>query len=197
MDRFNGPSVIDATWGHTMPTPVPVPVLPLSTYTAQLLSIGSVGPVVAAVLRAVGADPDGALGQLTAATLRTFQTAHGLPATGMTDTGTCAILLPPFAPAPVPTPTPASVPVPRPAPVPVPVVYPLAHYKGQLLQVSATGPAVSRTPAGAAGGRGRTVRAAHPRGCRVLPADPAAACDRDRHDGRVGRPHHRALTTST
>lgn len=170
MDRFNGPSVIDATWGHTMPIPVPVPVLPLSTYTGQLLSIGSVGPAVAAVQRAVGADPDGAFGQLTAAALRAFQTAHGLPSTGVTDPATWSMLLPPTtspasAPTPPPTPPPVSPPAPAPAPVPppppvspppptpapvskpvpvvTPVAYPLAHYKGQLLRFGSIGPAVT------------------------------------------------------
>ena len=168
MDRFSGVSVTDATWGHTMPSPGIVPILPLSAYTGQLLTIGSVGPAVTAVQRAIGADPDGAFGQLTAAALRTFQTAHGLPATGVTDTATWAVLAPAPAAAPAPQPTPAPVPVPKPAPTPTPtptpapvpalapkpapapapkpapkpVVSPLAHYKGQLLRVGSTGPAV-------------------------------------------------------
>ena len=140
------------------------PVLPLASYVGQLLQVGSVGPAVTAVQQAIGATPDGAFGQLTAAALRAFQTAHQVPATGVTDEATWTALtagVPPTLPVTPPTPVPVPVPVPKPLPAPAPqpaptpapkvapkpivqpAVLPLAHYKGQLLRLGSTGPAVT------------------------------------------------------
>lgn len=161
MDRYNGSSVWSATWGRSVAPPVQVAVLPLASYQGQLLQIGSVGPAVTALQRLIGADPDGAFGQMTAASLRVFQTAHGVLASGVTDAATWAVLVPAAvtpspspvtSPPPLPVPVPVPVPVPAPVPVPVtlpvlkpapaPVIYPLAPYKGQLLHIGSVGPAV-------------------------------------------------------
>lgn len=128
MDRYNGSSVLAATWGQATPAPG-TPVLPLSSYKGQLLQAGSAGPAVTALQKFLGTTQDGAFGPMTTALLRAYQSAHAVPTTGVTDARTWAVLVP--------------APAPAPAPQPVPVVNPLARYKGQLLQVGSRGPAVA------------------------------------------------------
>jgi peptidoglycan hydrolase-like protein with peptidoglycan-binding domain len=55
----------------------------LTTYSGMVLRQGATGPVVSAVQRAVGTTVDGSFGPITAAALRTWQTRHGLTATGV------------------------------------------------------------------------------------------------------------------
>ena len=142
LDRYNGPAISAATWGHTMPSAVAGPVLPLGTYCGQQLQLGSTGPAVAALQIALGAASDGAFGVLTAAALRRYQTAHGLPSTGITDAPTWTALVPPMPSPPTPPSAPPS-PVPSPRQPAPPVVYSLRHYQGQLLRNGSSGPAVT------------------------------------------------------
>ncbi len=71
----------------------------LVTYSGMTLRTGSAGPAVTAVQRAVGAGADGGFGPQTAAKVRTFQTGHRLPASGLVDLGTWRALLKATAPA--------------------------------------------------------------------------------------------------
>lgn len=54
------------------------------------VGVGARGEVVKAIQRIVGASADGAYGPLTAAAVRTWQSQHGLPATGTVDAATWA-----------------------------------------------------------------------------------------------------------
>ncbi len=129
--------VTDArTWAVLVPAPAPAPapqpvpvINPLARYKGQLLQVGSRGPAVAALQTVLRITSDGDFGPFTRAALIGWQQAHRLPATGVTDARTWAVLVP--------------VPAQAPAPQPVPVINPLARYKGQLLQVGSRGPAVA------------------------------------------------------
>ena len=96
----------------------------LTTYSGMRLRRGDTGPVVRAVQQAIGAGVDGSFGPLTATALRTWQTGHGLNATGVVNYPTWRALLKANAPAPAPTPAPAPAPTPAPAPAPAPVPVP-------------------------------------------------------------------------
>jgi peptidoglycan hydrolase-like protein with peptidoglycan-binding domain len=115
----------------------------LTTYSGIRLTTGMTGPVVTAVQKVVGATPDGDYGPLTAAAVRTFQTAHAVPASGVVDAPTwrailAAVAAPvsggPATPAPTPTPAPAPKPKPKPKPEPAPAP------KRPVLKVGSKGP---------------------------------------------------------
>lgn len=94
-----GTGVTDAaTWAALLAAPtVPAPPVaaakPLSAYRGWLMGLGWVHPAVAALQPALGVRPvDGQFGPQTAAALIAYQKAHHLPATGVTDTATWAVL---------------------------------------------------------------------------------------------------------
>jgi peptidoglycan hydrolase-like protein with peptidoglycan-binding domain len=102
----------------------------LTTFSGMRLVRGMTGPVVTAVQKIVGASPDGEYGPLTAASVRSFQTAHAVSVSGVVDAPTWRTVLavvrsqdaaapPTSSPTPTPTPTPMPTPTPTPtAPTP-------------------------------------------------------------------------------
>ncbi|WP_088319925.1 peptidoglycan-binding protein [Kineosporia sp. R_H_3] len=105
----------------------------LVRYSGMQLSRPMTGPVVAAVQTVVGADADGSFGPMTESAVRAFQTAHGLPPTGVVGAATWREILavargaggtPTPRPSPTPTPTPKVTPTPKPRPTAHPVLRP-------------------------------------------------------------------------
>jgi peptidoglycan hydrolase-like protein with peptidoglycan-binding domain len=74
----------------------------LTTYSGMVLRRGDTGPVVAAVQQAVGAAADGVFGPLTEGAVSSWQTAHGVAATGVVDAATWRTLLSANGPGPAP-----------------------------------------------------------------------------------------------
>ncbi len=70
----------------------------LVAYSGMYVSQGSTGPVVKAVQSAIGTTADGGFGPMTAAALKTWQTRHGVKATGRTDAATWRALIHPYLP---------------------------------------------------------------------------------------------------
>jgi peptidoglycan hydrolase-like protein with peptidoglycan-binding domain len=97
----------------------------LTTYSGMRLRRGDTGPVVRAVQQAIGTGVDGSFGPVTQTALKTWQTAHGLMATGVVNFPTWRALLKANAPAPAPTPTTTPSTAPAPVPEPAPVETPL------------------------------------------------------------------------
>ena len=76
----------------------------LVAYGGMYVRSGLSGPVVSAVQQAIGVRSDGAFGPATAGALRTWQSSHCVPATGVTDVATWRALthaFPPVTPGPV------------------------------------------------------------------------------------------------
>ena len=103
------------------PTPTTPPQPPSAVY--PLLIQGATGPDVALAQKVIGATPDGVFGPKTAAALRVWQGAHGVPVTGQLDPATwakmVALKLIPArgtagTPPTTPVPDPDSAPAPRP-----------------------------------------------------------------------------------
>lgn len=119
------------------PNPTPCPATPAPTWPAAtstspswlgaleqwsgaLLTEGDSGPAVVPVQEVIGTTADGAFGPLTLAALKSFQTAHGLSPTGVTDVATWQALLAAALgtnAGAAPTPTPTSYPGVCPNPV--------------------------------------------------------------------------------
>ncbi|WP_143448631.1 peptidoglycan-binding protein, partial [Kineosporia sp. A_224] len=124
----------------------------LTRYSGMQLSRPMTGPVVAAVQAVVGADADGSYGPMTETAVRAFQTAHGLPPTGVVGAATWREVLAVVratdgTPTPTPSPsgTPTVRPTPRPTPTPTPKVTPTPTPKPTahpVLRPGSRGPAV-------------------------------------------------------
>jgi len=79
-------AVVDATtWSALVKATTPSPLHP---YIGTVLRVGSRGPAVAALQKALRLNADGAFGPLTRAAVIAAQRAHHLPATGVVDTRT-------------------------------------------------------------------------------------------------------------
>jgi Putative peptidoglycan binding domain len=113
----------------TAPTGAGALLRTLTTYSGMYLAPGSKGPVVSAVQQAVGAGVDGVFGSGTQGALRTWQSQHGLPATGVVDESTWRALLKANAPAPAPSATSTA--------------NPLTPYLDTVLRTGSRGPAVT------------------------------------------------------
>jgi len=134
------------------PPPVaPAPTVGLSSYRTQVLQLGSTGPAVQALQKALGITSDGDFGPQTVGAVQAFQRAHSLAATGIVTTPMWdALIAGTKTPVPVPVPVPVAVrPAPpvvvvRPAPpvIPAPRVVSLSVYRAQVLKLGSTGPAV-------------------------------------------------------
>jgi Putative peptidoglycan binding domain len=100
----------------------------LTTYSGMVLRRGDSGPVVRAVQQAVGTTVDGSFGPMTAAAVSSWQSAHGVRASGVVTADTWRTLIKPTAVVTKPVSTPA---------------HPeLTRYKSQTLRLGAHGAAV-------------------------------------------------------
>jgi peptidoglycan hydrolase-like protein with peptidoglycan-binding domain len=77
----------------TAPDGAPAIAGELARYSGATVGRGSIGPVVTTVQRALGVQPTGYFGPLTAAAVSAFRTAHGLPAGSRLDGATWRALL--------------------------------------------------------------------------------------------------------
>lgn len=118
----------------------------LTTYSGMMLRRGDSGPVVRAVQQAVGTGVDGSFGPVTQAALKTWQSAHGLMATGAVNLPTWRALLKANAPAPAPAPVPEPAPITTPAPDPAPVESPVPDPSTAAPAPGTTAPAPTPTP---------------------------------------------------
>jgi len=100
----------------------------LTTYSGMVLRRGDSGPVVKAVQQTVGTTVDGSFGPVTAAAVSSWQSAHGLSASGVVTADTWRAMIAPTAVVTKPVSTPA---------------HPeLTRYKTQTLRLGAQGAAV-------------------------------------------------------
>jgi len=145
------PPAAAPVWPPIAPgTPAWVPTL--RAWSGATLRAGMAGPVVAALQAALAVPADGAFGPGTDAALRGWQSAHGVPPTGVTDPATWpGVLAAAAAAVPVAPPAPPAPPAfAPPAPAPPLVPAPGARASGPL-------PAASRTPVLRLGSRGAAV----------------------------------------
>jgi peptidoglycan hydrolase-like protein with peptidoglycan-binding domain len=79
----------------------------LTTYSGMVLRRGDSGPVVRAIQQTVGTTADGSFGPVTAAAVSSWQTAHGIPASGVVTATTWRAMINPVVVVtkPVSTPT--------------------------------------------------------------------------------------------
>ncbi len=105
---------------------------PLNQYVTTVLRVGSSGPAVVALQKALGGlVADGAFGPLTEARVKAYQASNGLAVTGVVTAPTWQALMG-VSPEPAPTPTPTPTPPPPPAPTPTPTP-PSSSTPGQLI----------------------------------------------------------------
>jgi peptidoglycan hydrolase-like protein with peptidoglycan-binding domain len=157
---WTGKALTTIDFGPSASSPTTTPQAPSSVYS--ILMEGASGSDVALAQKAIGTTADGDFGPQTEAALRAWQTAHGVPLTGVLDAPTWAEMVrlklvpsrtvagtqptPTPVPAPAPKPAPAPAPKPAPAPAPKPVTTPagsLAAYAKTTLRRGSTGAAVA------------------------------------------------------
>jgi GH25 family lysozyme M1 (1,4-beta-N-acetylmuramidase)/peptidoglycan hydrolase-like protein with peptidoglycan-binding domain len=88
-------ALVSATLTPVTPRPAPPPAPrpnPLTAYKGTVLRVGSKGPAVAALQRALRVGADGDFGNQTRAAVVAFQRAHRLPQTGVVDARSWAAL---------------------------------------------------------------------------------------------------------
>ncbi len=118
------------------PKPTTTPQTPASVYS--VLVLGSKGPDVALAQKVIGATPDGVFGPLTQAALTTWQSRHGLKATGQLDAATWAKMVAlKLVPARSGSAAKPATPAPKPS-----TASPLTAYATSTLRHGSTGPAV-------------------------------------------------------
>jgi hypothetical protein len=105
---YRRPNLVPCPAHRTVTAPDGAPAIAsaVARYSGATVAVGSIGPVVLTVQRALGVQPTGYFGPLTAAAVSSFRTAHGLPAGSRMDGATWRALLaatsaptPPDAPA--------------------------------------------------------------------------------------------------
>jgi peptidoglycan hydrolase-like protein with peptidoglycan-binding domain len=87
----------------------------IARYSGAVVAVGSTGPVVTAVQKALGVTADGQFGPLTGAAVSAFRSAHGLAASTRVDAPTWRALLAAVSAPASPSPSPSRSPSPSPS----------------------------------------------------------------------------------
>lgn len=179
---WTGKALTTIDYGPSSPSPTTGPQAPSSVYS--ILIEGASGADVALAQKVLGTTVDGDFGPQTEAALRAWQTAHGVPVTGVLDAATWAAMVRlKLVPARGIATTPVNpAPAPDPAPVPQPITTPVTRPITTPVTRPVTGPApvpVSTTPTGSLAAYAKTTLRRGSTGAAVIALQKALAVTAD------------------